>query len=121
MADYMNYQGQRFGQFSPEGSAFLREQAGDQWPDMRQSIAEARTGKGRGPAATDFDSYAGMDPKTRLLLMFLLGGASDQNIRPGTGARRGDSITYPVGPRPAPRKDPLITDAEGASGRKYDY
>jgi hypothetical protein len=74
----------RVGRFSPEGSAILQGEFGEGWPDMRQWIAESRTGSRSAPMGSDIPGYGGMDPAKQRLLLFLLQGMSEDKT-PGAG------------------------------------
>lgn len=86
MADYQNHPVYgRIGAFSPEGSQFLQTQFGDRWPDIRNQIAMARTGKGKGPTSQDVEGWDEKDAATQRLLLLLMSTMSDPNKRPGVG------------------------------------
>jgi len=79
MADPMKaFQSTQFGQidpFSPRASELARLYSGGNaggWPDVRQSIAEYRTGQGQGPSASKLPKYKEKSPEEQLLMTWLM-------------------------------------------------
>jgi hypothetical protein len=101
---YSEQYGRQIGQFSPEGINILRSQfTPEEWPQMRQWIAEARAGERTGPMASDIPNYEKSDlpgggrsqKKQELdsILRWLLASMQDQQVRPGSGTAWGNSWT----------------------------
>ena len=77
MAEDTNYflhrpTGQRYDPWTQKSVSALRDQAGEGWPDLRNKIAQARSGAAAPPIVGDIPGYAGGEQEDKRLWEWLL-------------------------------------------------
>ena len=62
----------RIDPWSQQASEIARMQGGENWGNIRQGIAEYRTGQGAGPKGSDFPGYDFKTDEDKLLMAWLI-------------------------------------------------
>ena len=97
----------RIDPWSQRASEIARMQGGDNWGNIRQGIAEFRTGQGSGPKGSDFPGYDFKTDEDKLLMAWLIESMMQGQPKGDLGYKEKTKVT---------NVDPAMQDAINLTG-----